>query len=179
MRVALDVPPGTAMPNLADAYAPELIGAAGAFSVATYRHSILPLRLFEAARIAIAAINGCTVCRAFRTADHSVLLGIGAGEGIKGTVPDEAFYHAVLAGDLSGLDDRERIAVRYVQAMSLDPQGLAEDEALWAELKALLSDAEIVDLTYCAAGWIGFGRAAHVLGYDRMCALPEQAGAAA
>ena len=98
---------------------------------------------------------------------------------VRGTVPDEGFYHAVLAGDLSGLDDRERIAVRYVQAMSLEPQGLAEDEALWAEVKALLSDAEIVDLTYCAAGWIGFGRAAHVLGYDRMCALPEPAGAAA
>ena len=62
-----------------------------------------------------------------------------------------------------------------VQAMSNDPRGLAADEELWAELKAALSDAEIVDLTYCAAGWIGFGRATHVLGIDTACALPGRA----
>ena len=172
MRVAYDQPPGEAMPNLAALYAPDLLGAAGAFSVATYRHSILPRRLFEAARIAIAAINGCTVCRDWRTGRDSHLLGIGAGEGTAGADPDEHFYRAVMAGDYSALDPREAIAVRYVQRMSIDPQGLAADEPLWTELKAALSDAEIVDLTYCAAGWIGFGRATHVLGVDAACALP-------
>ena len=175
MRVAVTERPGQPMPNLAEDYAPELLGAATAFSIATYRHSILPRRLFEAARIAIAAINGCTVCRDWRTGRHSHLLGIGPGEGTAGDDPDEDFYRAVMAGDLSTLDPRERIAVRYVQAMSNDPQGLAADEPLWAELKAALSDAEIVDLTYCAAGWIGFGRATHVLGVDAACTLPEPA----
>ncbi|MEO7635836.1 MAG: carboxymuconolactone decarboxylase family protein [Sphingomicrobium sp.] len=172
MRVAITERPGQPMPNLAEDYAPELLGAAGAFSVATYRHSILPRRLFEAARIAIAAINGCTVCSDWRTGRDSFLLGIGEGEGTKGSDPDEAFYAAIMVGDLSHLDPREAIAVRYVQAMSLDPRGLAADEALWAELKAALSDEEIVDLTFCAAGWIGFGRATHVLGIDSACALP-------
>ena len=172
MRIAYDQPPGEAMPNLASRYAPELLGAAGAFSVATYRHSILPRRLFEAARIAIAAINGCTVCRDWRTGRDSFLLGIDEGEGTSGTDPDEAFYAAIMAGDFSQLDRRERLAVDYVRAMSLDPRGLAADEPLWADLKAALSDAEIVDLTYCAAGWIGFGRATHVLGIDSACVLP-------
>lgn len=172
MRVAFDDQSGP-MPNLADRYAPELLGAAGAFSVATYTHSILPIREFEAARIAIAAINGCTVCQAFRTGGHSFLLGIGEDEGVRGERPDEAFYAAILAGDLSGLDAREMLAVEFARAMSLDPQGLAEDEPLWARMKAAYSDAEIVDLTYCCAGWIGFGRATHVLGVDAACALPE------
>jgi alkylhydroperoxidase family enzyme len=177
MRVALSDQPGQAMPNLAADYSPEIIGAGGAFAVAIYTHSILPLRMLEAARIAIAAINGCTVCQSWRTAEHSSLLGIAPGQGVRGERPNEAFYEAVLANDLSGLSDRERIAVRYVQAMSLDPRGLATDETLWAEAKALLSDAEIVDLTYCAAGWIGLGRATHVLGTDAMCSLPEKVAA--
>ncbi|WP_395621949.1 carboxymuconolactone decarboxylase family protein [Sphingomonas daechungensis] len=178
MRVAFDDQAGP-MPNLAERYAPELLGAAGAFSVATYRHSILPMRVFEAARIAIAAINGCTVCKAFRTGGHSFLLGIGEGEGVRGSRPDEAFYAAVLAGDLDGLDEQERLAAEYARAMSLDPQGLADDETMWSQMKAVFSDEEIVDLTYCCAGWIGFGRATHVLGVDAACALPEPAAAAA
>lgn len=178
MRVAFDDQSGP-MPNLAERYAPELLGAAGAFSVATYKHSILPIREFEAARMAIAAINGCTVCKSFRTGGHSFLLGIGEGEGVDGHRPDEAFYAAVLAGDLDGLSARERLAVEFARAMSLDPQGMAADEALWARIKAAFSDAEIIDLAYCCAGWIGFGRATHILGVDAACALPEPAPAAA
>jgi hypothetical protein len=49
---------------------------------------------------------------------------------------------------------------------------LASDEAFWAEVKAALSDDEIVDLTYCTACWIGLGRAAHILGLDTACNIP-------
>lgn len=173
MRVAITQHPGQPMPNLADDYAPELLNAATAFSIATYRHSRLPLRLFEAARIAIARINGCTVCQAWRTAAHGALLGLEGERAQGGPVPDERFYQALLAGDDSLLDAREALAVGFVREMSLDPQGLAANDALWTRLKQALSDAEIVDLTYCAAGWIGFGRATHVLGIDAMCRLPE------
>jgi alkylhydroperoxidase family enzyme len=178
MRVAFDNSAGP-MPNLAERYAPELLGASGAFSVATYKHSILPMRLFEAARLAIAAINGCTVCQAFRTGGHSYLLGIDEGEGVRGARPSEDFYAAVLAGDYSDLDERERLAVEFARGMSLDPQGIADDESFWARFKAAFSDEEIVDLAYCCAGWIGFGRATHILGVDAACALPQPAEAAA
>lgn len=177
MRVAFD---GSGpMPNLAEKYAPELLGAAGAFSVATYKNSILPMRVFEAARMAIAAINGCTVCQAFRTGGHSFLLGVEEDEGVQGERPDERFYAAILAGDLIQLDEREKIAVEFARGMSLDPQGIAADETFWARFKAAFSDREIVDLTYCCAGWIGFGRATHILGVDAACALPEPVAAAA
>ena len=179
MRVAIPERPGQAMPNLADTYAPDLVNAATAFSIATYQHSRLPLRLFEAARIAIALINGCTVCQAWRTAGHGALLGLQGDRAQGGPEPDESFYRALLAGDETQLSQGERVAVEFARAMSLDPQGLAEDQGLWSRLKDALGDEEIVDLTYCCAGWIGFGRATHVLGVDAMCSLPPAEAEAA
>lgn len=178
MRVALTPNPDNFFPNLSEAYAPEIIAASSAFSFATYQNSKLPLRLFEAARIATAVINGCVVCKNWRSARDVSLMGLESGIIDRGPVPDEGFYQAVLANDLEALDERERLAVLYAQRMGEDPRGLSADEAFWAELKTALSDAEIVDLTYCCACWIGLGRAAHVLGLDIGCAIPTQAMAA-
>jgi alkylhydroperoxidase family enzyme len=63
--------------------------------------------------------------------------------------------------------------------MGLDPQGLAQDEGFWARFKAAFSDDEIVDLSFCVAAWIGFGRVAHALGIDTVCAIPALRPAAA
>lgn len=167
-----------AIPSLAPHYAPEIIAASDAFAHAVYAHSQLPLRLFEAARIATAVINGCTVCQNWRTARDAGAMGLTAGVAANGPEPDEAFYQALLAGNDIQLDPRERIAVRYARAMGEDPRGLAQDETLWAEAKALLSDAEIVDLTYCLAAWMGLGRVAHVLGIDAACSIPAHRSAA-
>ena len=46
--------------------APEIVGVAMQFSAVTYEHSILPLRVFEAARARTAEINGCQLCQNFR-----------------------------------------------------------------------------------------------------------------
>jgi alkylhydroperoxidase family enzyme len=172
MRVALTPNPANFFPNLGEAYTPEIIAASSAFSFATYQHSKLPLRLFEAARIATAVINGCVVCKNWRSARDVSVMGLDSGVIDRGPVPDEDFYQAVLANDLDALDPRERLAVLYVQRMGEDPQALAADEDFWTALKAALSDAEIVDLTYCCACWMGLGRAAHVLGLDTACAIP-------
>ena len=178
MRVT--VPNSTAaIPSLAPHYAPEIIAASDAFAHAVYAHSQLSLRMFEAARIATAVINGCTICMNWRTARDAGVLGLTAGVATHGAVPDEAFYQAVLAGNDAPLDPRERIAVRYARAMGENPRGLAADEPLWSELKARLSDAEIVDLTYCIAAWMGLGRVAHVLGIDAACAIPTHQPAGA
>lgn len=173
MRVAFEQKPGQPLGDLSSQYSPELLRAAGGFVQATYQHSRLPLRLFEAARIATAVINGCTICMSWRSARDVQLLGIEGNINKAGAEPDEDFYQAVLTGDLSMLDARERLAVRFAQKMGTDPRSLSADEAFWAELKAVLSDSEIVDLTYCCAGWIGLGRAAHVLGIDAACQIPE------
>lgn len=172
MRIDTPVLPGQAMPDLAGQFVPAIGTAAREFSQAGYRHSTLPLRLFEAARVATAVINGCTVCRNWRSARDLEFFGVHGGVADHGPVPDEAFYQAVLAGDLSALSQAERMATVYVQRMGTDPQGLAGDDAFWSEVKSHLSDQQIVDLTYCAAAWIGLGRAAHVLGIDTACTIP-------
>lgn len=161
-----------AIPNLAPHYAPEIIAASDVFAHAVYAHSQLPLRLFEAARIATAVINGCTICQNWRTARDASAIGLTAGVATRGPEPDEAFYAELLAGRDDHLSDAERAAVRYARAMGEDPRGLAADEPLWSEVKAQLNDAEIVDLTYCLAAWLGLGRVAHVLGIDAACRIP-------
>lgn len=173
MRVAYEPQPGQPLGDLSAQYSPELLQAASGFTFATYQHSRLPLRMFEAARIATAVINGCTACMNWRSARDVRMLGVEGGIEAAGAEPDESFYQAVLANDLSSLDERERLAVIFAQRMGTEPRVLSADEAFWAELKAAMSDAEIVDLTYCCASWIGLGRAAHVLGMDAACPVPE------
>ncbi|HMT44357.1 MAG TPA: carboxymuconolactone decarboxylase family protein [Chakrabartia sp.] len=178
MRVAIPLSGDQMFPDLGAHYSPEMIAASGAYSQATYKHSKLPLRIFEAARIATAVINGCIVCRNWRAERDVSFMGVNGGVIDNGDVPDEAFYQAVLANDLSALTDKERVAVIFAQRMGNDPQGLASDEEFWAEVKAHLTDAEIVDLAYCTACWIGLGRVAHVLGSDTACNIPTHKMAA-
>lgn len=171
MRVALEPQPGSPIPDLAAAYSPEIINAANGFAMAPYRHSTLPFRLFEACRVATAVINGCIVCKNWRAERDLSALGIEGGVVEQGELPDEAMYRSVLDGDLAALSEKERVAVRFSQRMGNDPQGLAQDDAFWAELKAQLTDAEIVELTYATAAWMGLGRVAHVLGVDTVCTI--------
>ena len=154
-----------------DIYAPEISAAGNAFARAIYLHSGLPLRVFEAARIATAIINGCLICKNWRAARDVGQLGIDSGVIENGQVPDGAFYQALLDGRQDHLDQRERLAVEYANAMGESPQALAGDEVFWRQLKAAFSDAEITDLTYCIAGWMGMGRVFHVLGMDGSCAI--------
>ena len=44
-------------------------------------------------------------------------------------------------------------------------------ENFWKEIKTIFTDAEITDLAYCTAGWMGMGRVAHVLGLDKGCEI--------
>jgi len=171
MRVALNPQPGSPIPDLAKAYSPEIINAANAFAMSPYQHSKLPFRLFEACRVATAVINGCIVCKNWRAERDLKAMGVDGGVVDTSDLPDEAMYQAVLSGNLDSLTDKERVAVRYSQRMGTDPQGLAHDEAFWAEVKQHLSDAEIVDLTYATAAWMGMGRVAHVLGVDAACTI--------
>tara|TARA_B100000768_G_scaffold31513_1_gene29986 strand:- start:665 stop:1183 length:519 start_codon:yes stop_codon:yes gene_type:complete len=154
-----------------DVYAPEISAAGNAFARAIYLHSGLPLRVFEAARIATAIINGCLICKNWRAARDVGQLGIDSGVIDNGQVPDGAFYQALLDGRQDHLDQRERLAVEYANAMGESPKALAGNEVFWEQLKTAFSDAEITDLTYCIAGWMGMGRVFHVLGMDGSCAV--------
>lgn len=171
MRVELAPQPNAPIPDLSVEYSPEIVRAGGAFAMAPYQYSKLPLRLFEACRIATAVINGCTVCMNWRAQRDLRILGYDGGVIEQGNAPDEAMYQAVLHDDLSGLTEKERLAVRFSQKMGTDPRGLGDDEAFWAQLKNVMTDAEIVDLTHCTAAWMAMGRVAHVLGVDGVCSI--------
>lgn len=168
------------IPDLSS-YAPEIVGASNAYVEAMYRHSKLPIRVFEAGRYATALINGCVLCRNWRTARDIPHLGIHEGNLLEQEAPDEALYEAIENDDLDKLTPRERITVRYVRMMGTDPQALAQNENFWSEMKSLLTDQEIVDLSYSCACWMGLGRVAHVLGVDVACSIPthQKAEAAA
>jgi len=82
MRIDPPFQPGSYPLDAAKTHIPELVSAANEFAFAIYQHSKLPIRVFEAARIATAVINGCTVCKSFRVATGVESLGV------EGGVPD-------------------------------------------------------------------------------------------
>lgn len=137
---------------------PEMGGAAAALSHAIYEQSILPVRERELARIRIAGINGCAICLRWRSTP-----------GAAGAV-SEAEYSAVSEGATpTTLTPREVAVVDYATRFAIDHASL-DDEA-FAGLSDLFSDAEILDLTVCTAGWLALGRTLHVLGIDDYCAV--------
>jgi alkylhydroperoxidase family enzyme len=131
----------------------QLTGPAAAFSDAVYRKSTLPLREFEAARITIARVNGCSICLSLRPEGG----------------PDQAFYDAVL-GDGAGLAAREALAAEFARRFATDHLGM--DDAFWERLHAAFSDDELVQLGLCAGSWLAFGRLNRVFGVDEACRIP-------
>jgi alkylhydroperoxidase family enzyme len=65
----------------------------------------------------------------------------------------------------------ERLAIEFAERFALDH--LAIDDALFARLGAAFTDAEVLDLAFCTARFLGFGRMTQVLGVDAACPLPH------
>ncbi len=176
MRVSLPEKIATISPMTGpgEHYASQIANAGNEFAYSIYKHSKLPLKVFEAARIATAVVNGCKVCMNWRSARDIGQLGIKNGVVDNGELPEEAFDIKVLKNDLKTLSTREKLAVSYAKQMGLNPRELAKNEKFWGEMKKNFSDMEITDLTYCIAGWMGMGRVAHVLGLDEECSISPQ-----
>ena len=82
----------------------------------------------------------------------------------------EDFYQHV--GDRHGAHSytaRERLAVDYAERFAMDH--LSIDDAFCADLRALFTDAEILDLTICLAHFLGQGRLLKVLGIEHTTEL--------
>ena len=58
--------------------------------------------------------------------------------------------------------DRERLAVRYAEAMHQHPHDVPS--TLIDDLRGVYTDAEFVELAYCVAQFIGMGQLIHLLG---------------
>ncbi len=145
--------------------APALSKAAVGYSDAVYSRSGLPLRETEAARITVATINDCELCRNFRTARDVPGRATDPGE-----VPEEFYDHIGAEPDWDGFTDRERLAAEFAQRYCADH--LSMDDAFWARVHTHFSDEEIVDLALCVASWLALGRFNRVFDIDGACRVP-------
>jgi alkylhydroperoxidase family enzyme len=62
------------------------------------------------------------------------------------------------------LSPRERAAVRFAEKLAIDHQKI--DDALWAELRAQFSEAELIELAMHTTLFIGLGRFNEVMGLE-------------
>jgi alkylhydroperoxidase family enzyme len=161
------------------AFAPSMSQARLALSTAVYRDAIISLREFEAARARIAVINGCEICKKFRSAQDvpGYIDGFGTGDGSSvadrgGPAPDEQFY-AELEGwrDSTLYSERERLAIELAEAFSLAPKSLDDDEDFWKRMNTAYSDEELFSLMLSIGTWVGGGRTLHMLQFDNVCGV--------
>ena len=174
----IDVPQGRqpaeyVWTSLAPHLAPEALGYSGA----VYAKSKLPLRIFEAARIRVAQINGCEMCQSWRghRDTPAMLSGYGLSEAgsnlVDADIPDESFYAAVENWrDAPDFSDRERVAIEFADRYATDPKRLRDDD-FWDEVDASFTKEEVVDLMLCLGAWIAGGRLQAVLGVDDACQI--------
>ncbi len=132
---------------------PEMGSALNRLVDAAYNKSVLPVRVREAARMRIAQLNDCPVCLSFRATS------------VKEQGVEEDFYaHVADHGTSADYSEPERLAIAYAERFAVDH--LAIDDAFFARLRTVFTDAEILDLTICMATFLGVGRLLRVLGVD-------------
>lgn len=123
-----------------------------------YGKSILPAAEREVARMRIAQLNACNACSNFR-----------APSVVEAGVTEDLYEHVADAATHPGFTDRQRLAAEYAERFATDHQGI--DDALLDRLRAVFSDAEVLDLTMCIAVYLGLGRALEVLGINDATAI--------
>ncbi len=114
----------------------------------------LSVREHEAARMRIALINGCEVCR-----KHSV-------HGV-----DRDFYdHVTDWATWPGYSERERLAIEFAERFAIAHEDI--DDELFKRLGEWYSETDIVALGFLVATYLGFGRLTAVLkAYGDACEL--------
>ena len=140
--------------------APHLTGPAGALSHAVYGTSLLSLREFEAARIAIARVNDCNVCLGWRSAVTSPARP-------RGPTRCQRSSTTRYSSATTSTSRRERLCAEFATKFVVDH--LSIDDAMWSELHVNFTDDELVDLALCVGAWIAFGRLNRVFDVDGAC----------
>jgi len=129
------------------AHCPEQALGLMAFGAALKMNRSLPDRLVELVRLRVAFFNQCRSCMAIRYSD-AVADGVTEGLVCSLERPQEA----------ENLTAAEKSAIRYGELMATDH--LAIDDAVYADLRAHFSEAQIVELGMTVAFFVGFGRLA-------------------
>jgi AhpD family alkylhydroperoxidase len=137
---------------------PQLGGMVERMIAGAYQQSVLSAEEREPARMRIAQINDCVACSDFR-APSVVEVG----------VAPELYEHVAEWATWPGYTQRQRLAIRYAELFATDHAAITDE--VMAELRAVFTDPEILDLTLCVAVFLGLGRTLAVLGVDQSCAI--------
>jgi len=132
---------------------PELLPTVQAMIDGPYKRSRLPVREREAARVRIAELNDCRICRDFRAPS---VVAAGATE--------DLYAHVADAHTTGTYTERERLAIEFAERFALDHASI--DDELFERLHAAFGDDEIVDLAICCGAFLGLGRVLAVLGIE-------------
>jgi alkylhydroperoxidase family enzyme len=128
------------------AHRPVIAAAIGAMfeTLVDERAGTLSNRLTELLRLRIAFWNQCRSCMSVRYAPDTV------NEGVVCSLerPQES----------DDLSEAEKAALRFADAMATDH--LAIDDAMYDDLREHFSEGELVELGFCCAAFVGFGRLA-------------------
>jgi AhpD family alkylhydroperoxidase len=139
---------------------PELLATVQAMIDGPYKRSRLPVREREAARVRIAELNDCGICRDFR-----------ARSAVDAGATDDLYQHVGEAHAHAGYTARERLAIEFAERFTLDHAGM--DDAFFTRLRDAFSDAEVVDLAICCGAFLGLGRVLAVLGIEAVDTTPS------
>lgn len=137
---------------------PELAAQFVAFGQFLRDHHVLPARLIELVRIRVAFHNQCRSCMAVRY-----------GYGIEDGLTEELVCSLEKPEEAEDLTDAERAAIAYADKLATDHHAITD--ATFEELRRHFDDAEIMELCFHAAFYVGFGRMAMSL--DMTDDLPE------
>jgi alkylhydroperoxidase family enzyme len=137
---------------------PELAEQFVAFGQFLRDHHVLPARLLELVRIRVAFHNQCRSCMAVRY-----------GYGIADGLTEELVCSLEKPEEAPDLTDAERAAIAYADKLATDHHAITD--ATFEELEAHFSEAEIMELCFHTAFYVGFGRMAMSL--DMTDDLPE------
>ncbi len=129
---------------------PEMGAALNRLVDAAYHRSILSVRVREAARMRIAQLNDCTVCRTFRA------------DTVRAEGLTEDFYLGIGPSVDDRYSEQERLAVEFAERFAVDH--LSIDDEFVERLRRSFTDPEILDLTVCLAAYLGIGRTLRTLG---------------
>jgi alkylhydroperoxidase family enzyme len=135
------------------ANAPQVARAVTTLGEALTTQTLLPFRLIELVRLRVAFHNQCRVCMARRYTDSD---GSPLDEGLVCSLerPQEA----------PELTEAERAALAFADQLATDH--LSITDTTFDELRLHFSDAELMDLGFHVAWFVGFGRLNAALDLD-------------
>lgn len=135
------------------ANAPETALAVSTLGTVMSTGGVLPFRLIELVRLRIAFHNQCRVCMAQRYTD-------GAGD----TIDEGLVCSLEKPHEAADLTESERSALAFADRMATDHLSVSDET--FDELRRHYSNAELMDLCFHIAWYVGFGRMNAVLEVD-------------